>query len=490
MENDDIKEGFICPICMKDLGNASVLQRHFEESHSDDKDTLRRMREAFGKAKRKIINKIESSEPDGATVNSVDGVVENPVSRGVDPFLWDQQDFGASRSIFREFRERRDAEIDRFVVETNKILIRLEKLLRSGVTVKDSPALPTRPGRKSLERSLVPWIADSEVKFCPLCKRQFNVARRRHHCRLCGGIMCAKCSVFVSVSFSVSVLKLDQTGSSLPRRLKGHSKDDSDEAGIRACQACMDCLERYDRQEKEKKTKPPVVQLYEKMKSSMAEAELLQPTYTKMADSINLGDIQYDLQEAAEVRARLVRMYESVDIISKKIAALGTQAEKPPSHQTMKLQKGIRTFATGYLQENMFTLPNLPSVDKISKLQEERANALARKAAEEKEKRERAMQERLRAAKVRQQGHGDLNRNEPSSKLKTAQQTPESVMGNGWGPVPITQGSSPDPMLQQIDIIKSYIVQAKQQRKFDEVEMLERNLMELEEEYIRQHQGR
>ena len=29
----------------------------------------------------------------------------------------------------------------------------------------------------------------------------------------------------------------------------------------------------------------------------------------------SLGDIQYDLQEAAEVRARLVRMYESVDII-------------------------------------------------------------------------------------------------------------------------------------------------------------------------------
>ncbi|XP_022804104.1 rabenosyn-5-like [Stylophora pistillata] len=430
MENDDIKEGFICPMCMKDLGNASVLQRHFEESHSDDKDALRRMREAFGKAKRKIINKLESSEPDGATLDSVNGAVENPVSRGVDPFLWDQQDFGLS-------------------------------LLRSGVTVKDSPALPTRPGRKSLERRLVPWIADSEVKSCPLCKKQFNLARRRHHCRLCGGIMCAKCSVFVSVSFSVSVLKLDQTGSSLPRRLKGRSKDDSDEAGIRACQACMDCLERYDRQEKEKKTKPPAVQLYEKMKSSMTEAELLQPTYTKMADSIN-----------------------------KKIAALGTQAEKPLSPQAMKLQRGIRAFATGYLQENMFTLPNLPPVDKISKLQEERAKALARKAAEEKAQRERAMQERLRAAKVRQQGHGDLNRNEPSGKLKTAQQTPESVVGNGWGPVPITQGSSPDPMLQQMDIIKSYIVQARQQKKYDEVEMLERNLMELEEEYFRQHQGR
>jgi len=142
----------------------------------------------------------------------------------------------------------------------------------------------------------------------------------------------------------------------------------------------------------------------------------------------------------------------------------------------------------------MFTLPNLPPVDKINKLQEERAKSLAKKAAEEKAHRERAMQDRLQAAKLQQQqqrrGSGDLNRNQPSGKVKTSQQMPESVVGNGWGPVPITQGSSPDPMLQQIDIIKGYITQAKQQRKFDEVEMLERNLMELEEEYMRQHQGR
>ena len=180
--------------------------------------------------------------------------------------------------------------------------------------------------------------------------------------------------------------------------------------------------------------------------------------------------------------------------ISKKIASLGTQAEKPPSPHALKLQKGIRAYATGYLQENMFTLPNLPSVDKVNKLQQERANFLARKAAEEKAQRERAMQERLQAAKLRQhkrQGSGNLNRNEPSGKAWTLQQaSPESVVGNGWGPVPITQGSSPDPMLQQIDIIKSYIKQAKDQRKFDEVEMLERNLMELEQEYVRQHQGR
>ena len=31
--------------------------------------------------------------------------------------------------------------------------------------------------------------------------------------------------------------------------------------------------------------------------------------------SYSLGDIQYDLEEAANVRAKLVKMYESVDII-------------------------------------------------------------------------------------------------------------------------------------------------------------------------------
>ena len=58
----------------------------------------------------------------------------------------------------------------------------------------------------ALEKSLVPWIADSEVKFCPICKKQFNVARRRHHCRLCGGIMCGKCSAYVSVTFSGEIM--------------------------------------------------------------------------------------------------------------------------------------------------------------------------------------------------------------------------------------------------------------------------------------------
>ena len=56
MKSDDIKEGFICPMCMKGLGAASVLQKYFEENQSDDEDTPHQKPGMFRKATRKIID--------------------------------------------------------------------------------------------------------------------------------------------------------------------------------------------------------------------------------------------------------------------------------------------------------------------------------------------------------------------------------------------------------------------------------------------------
>ena len=38
------------------------------------------------------------------------------------------------------------------------------------------------------------WQPDSEVSECPICKRQFSVFFRRHHCRKCGRVVCNDCS--------------------------------------------------------------------------------------------------------------------------------------------------------------------------------------------------------------------------------------------------------------------------------------------------------
>ncbi|KAF8432886.1 hypothetical protein BGX38DRAFT_1102425 [Terfezia claveryi] len=42
------------------------------------------------------------------------------------------------------------------------------------------------------------WMKDENCKYCFLCGRTFNAFRRKHHCRLCGQIFCAKCTTTIS----------------------------------------------------------------------------------------------------------------------------------------------------------------------------------------------------------------------------------------------------------------------------------------------------
>ena len=38
------------------------------------------------------------------------------------------------------------------------------------------------------------WVLDGDVPICMICQSFFTVFSRRHHCRLCGNIVCSYCS--------------------------------------------------------------------------------------------------------------------------------------------------------------------------------------------------------------------------------------------------------------------------------------------------------
>ena len=38
------------------------------------------------------------------------------------------------------------------------------------------------------------WIPSQNVSKCYKCKEDFCIWRRKHHCRVCGRIFCAKCA--------------------------------------------------------------------------------------------------------------------------------------------------------------------------------------------------------------------------------------------------------------------------------------------------------
>ncbi|XP_051664678.1 FYVE, RhoGEF and PH domain-containing protein 2 [Manacus candei] len=55
----------------------------------------------------------------------------------------------------------------------------------------DSPALKT----EELGRRAPQWVRDNLVTMCMRCREPFNaITRRRHHCRACGYVVCARCS--------------------------------------------------------------------------------------------------------------------------------------------------------------------------------------------------------------------------------------------------------------------------------------------------------
>ncbi len=157
-------EGFLCPLCMQDCRSVKELESHYREKHDESS------RSGTSKVKKFFVQvgnslKLESSprpkrtelgdgtkkeELGGRSISSEDGmVVVGPVTNvsGIDPLEWDPQEIGSvpiqitqhpplhtSFSIGRitihsiEFRRTRDAYLADITVDTNRLVIRLEKV--------------------------------------------------------------------------------------------------------------------------------------------------------------------------------------------------------------------------------------------------------------------------------------------------------------------------------------------------------------------------
>ncbi|NXV80410.1 RBNS5 protein, partial [Atlantisia rogersi] len=502
----EMREGFLCPLCLKDLQSFYQLQSHYEEEHSgDDRDVRGQLRNLVQKAKRakKKLLKREDDRTDSGSQERYESFSYG----GVDPYMWEPQEVGTMRSHLSDFKKHRAARIDHYVVEVNKLIIRLEKLTSFDRANTESAKI------RAIEKSVVPWVSDQDVPFCPDCGSKFSIRNRRHHCRLCGSIMCKKCMELVSLplaskltSASRESLGSHTSPNSSPNSVHGSRRgsississvssvlDEKDDDRIRCCRHCKDTLLKREQQIDEKEFTPEIVKLYEKLRLCMEKVDQKAPEYIRMAESLNAGETTYSLEHANDLRVEIQKVYELIDALSKKILSLGLHEDPQPHPKTLQLQRMIRYSATLFVQEKLLGLMSLPTKDQYEELKKRRLH----------------MVRQLKICNISYQGplqglkhlaletHGKQEEKQKDFISRSA----AAVNGDaahlkkgtvrkseGWLPTSSISRESEiaDPLLQQIDNITSFIEQAKAADRIDEVRMLQENLRQLQDEYDQQ----
>ncbi|XP_036594219.1 rabenosyn-5 [Trichosurus vulpecula] len=490
----EVREGFLCPLCLKDLQSFYQLQSHYEEEHSsEDRDVKGQIKSLVQKAK-KAKNKLLKREDDRSEPGTQG--YESFSYGGVDPYMWEPQELGAVRSHLSDFKKHRAARIDHYVVEVNKLIIRLEKLTAFDRTNTESAKV------RAIEKSVVPWVNDQDVPFCPDCGNKFSIRNRRHHCRLCGSIMCKKCMELISLPLASKLTSASKEASMTshtspnqsPNSIHGSRRgsissvssvssvlDEKDDERIRCCGHCKDALLKREQQIDEKEHTPDIVKLYEKLRICMEKVDQKAPEYIKMAASLNAGETTYSLEHANDLRVEVQKVYELIDALSKKILTLGLNQEPQPHPRALQLQRMIRYSATLFVQEKLLGLMSLPTKEQYEELKKKRKQEIERKLIMERQ----AALELQRRSEERQKelvSRGAVNGEETFVRRGAVRKA------EGWLPMSSGPGQSEesDPLLQQIHNITSFIKQAKAASRVDEVRMLQENLRQLQDEYDQQ----
>ncbi|KAK2851596.1 hypothetical protein Q5P01_007872 [Channa striata] len=496
----EVKEGFLCPLCLKDLQSFYQLQNHYEEEHSGDdrhvRGQLKSLVQKAKKAKDKLLKRDGDDRPDT-------GSYESFYYGGVDPYMWEPQELGATRSHLDLFKKHRAARIDHYVIEVNKLIIRLEKLTSFDRINSDAAKI------RAIEKSVVSWVSDSDVPFCPDCGNKFNIRNRRHHCRLCGSIMCRKCMEFVPLPLAQKLINGTREALCVPGSpIQAHSQpaggggsgmgsrrgsisslssvtsmlEEKDDEKIRCCHHCMDTLLKRQQKLEEKDHVPDVVKLYERLRKCMDKVDEKAPEYIRMAESLNAGETTYNLDTAGGLRLEVQKYYELIDALSKRILTLGLKDDPPPHPKSLQLQRMVRYTATLFLQEKLLGLMSLPTKEKYEELKEKRKQ----------EQEKRVQQERLAAQeglKRRQESERNRSAISTNGELPQAPRAPRMTKAGGWLPSADSahvRSELEDPLLQQIENIQSFLRQAREAQRTDEVAMLEENLRQLQDEYDQQ----
>ncbi|KIL69639.1 hypothetical protein M378DRAFT_68590 [Amanita muscaria Koide BX008] len=252
------------------------------------------------------------------------------------------------------------------------------KSMDAGSIFKSMISGKTKDSIRDAEQRITPWQDDSAVDRCPLASFH-PLTNRKHHCRLCGRIICSlppkrphrprSCSLlFVLNPQSRVIEEVDEGVDYGVRRRNGKSNEhsrgttvlDSDDEkflkGVRICRDCQPVLLRRKFYQ-ELSLVPSFVRFHKVLVDLEQEIEAALPQFHELILGLSHNDTP--TKEASAARKRLLDAFSEYDALSKRIYQL--PCPNGPKSTQHRIQTAVLARASLFLQKNMFPLKSLPT---------------------------------------------------------------------------------------------------------------------------------
>ncbi|RSL48947.1 hypothetical protein CEP53_009345 [Fusarium sp. AF-6] len=281
--------------------------------------------------------------------------------------------------------EKRRKKVERQNLEISRLEKRLTKLTRllanppekitqsAGSLLSPVTSLAgQKNARKLIEQSVVTWEEDANVHKCPFCQQDFGSwTFRRHHCRICGRVVCGDpqtgCSseVGLDVSSGINGSTTANHATEKPPSTPGQVSVD-----IRMCRECKHTIFSARDFTASLQHKPPDQRAYETLRQFERGIQQLLPGFHRallnlQPEKNDTGEIDLNkpppthaqIQEAAKIRKRLVDSFGKYGTAAKRLRDLPSE-----SATQRRLQMAIYTYASSFLHTNMLPLKSLPQL--------------------------------------------------------------------------------------------------------------------------------
>lgn len=257
------------------------------------------------------------------------------------------------------------------------------------------------------EQSIVKWQEDNDAVLCPICTAQFGLKTRRHHCRLCGRVVCflppttpsdnpptrrERCSTFVTYEYDeakltaggeknlsgalieIETVEVDLSlGAVVNERNAVKVKDERTK--VRVCRNCLDVVLRQQIQSQLVVT-PTWLNLYEVLLRLEKEIESALPQFQELVVGLQNSSAALSSRPSSSstqnLRKSLLTNLASYDTISKRIRALPLAEGSQPGGSQDRLQQAISAKGTLFLTQKLTILRTLGNIDDAKGVQKKK----------------------------------------------------------------------------------------------------------------------